>query len=75
MWKVILALLASAISSSTQAEPIGSAWRGFGRATTEYAIQNDSAGSDVFYTACRYDQTRRLLSVGGSNPKPQFQGS
>ncbi|RYD42185.1 MAG: hypothetical protein EOP63_13630 [Sphingomonadales bacterium] len=61
-----LALIGAA--STARAEPIGRWWSGFGQGTLEYAIKNDSAGSDYFCIACPIGEGARMI-VGGVDPK------
>jgi hypothetical protein len=64
---LIAAILASA--GAAHAEPIGRWWAGFGQGNFEYAIKNDSAGSDQFYIGCGEVPTTISMTIGGVEPK------
>lgn len=55
--------------TSAAAEPIGRWWAGFGQGNFEYAIKNDSAGSDQFYIGCGEVPTTIRFRIGGVEPK------
>jgi len=56
-------------ASGAVAEPIGRWWAGFGQGNFEYAIKNDSAGSDQFYIGCGEVPTRISFRISGVAPK------
>lgn len=64
-----LAITIAGIAGEASAEPIGKWWAGSGQGNLEYAIKNDSAGSDQFYIGCGWAPTTISLKVGGVEPK------
>jgi hypothetical protein len=62
-------ILMTAVATDAAAEPIGRWWSGFGQGNFEYAIKNDSAGSDEFYIGCGEVPTTINFRIGGVEPK------
>lgn len=62
-------VVAATISGVASAEPIGRWWAGFGQGNFEYAIKNDSAGSDQFYIGCGEVPTTISFRIGGVEPR------
>ncbi len=65
---IIASVAALAIAGTADAEPIGRWWAGFGQGNFEYAIKNDSAGSDEFYIGCGELPTTIRFRIGGVEP-------
>lgn len=63
----VIILIATA--GVAHAEPIGRWWTGFGQGNFEYAIKNDSAGSDEFFINCGEVPTTISMRIGGVEPK------
>lgn len=72
MMRVLMMAVAAAASlfgGGALAEPTGVWWAGFGQGNFEYAIKNDSAGSDEFYVSCGEVPTTIRVRVGGVDPQ------
>lgn len=59
----------ASLATGAVAEPIGRWWAGFGQGNFEYAIKNDSAGSDEFYIGCGEVPTTINFRISGVEPK------
>lgn len=66
---VLGTVCAVAITGVAAAEPIGRWWAGFGQGNFEYAVKNDSAGSDEFYIGCGEVPTTISFRISGVEPK------